>query len=126
VPDQVIRYVIGRFGHPTGALDPDVKDKILSRPRAKELLAEPPPPTVAELRRKFGTSMPDDEFLLRAVMPAEQVDAMLAAAPPASSYNPDTRPLVALVRELTQRPAVSQLVVEKPGFRLELRSRTSS
>jgi oxaloacetate decarboxylase alpha subunit len=120
VPDQVIRYVIGRFGRPTGALDPNVKDKILGSPRAKELMAEPPPPTLADLRRRFGPSMPADEFLLRAVMPAEQVDAMLAASPFAHRYNPDTRPLLSLVRELVQRP-VSHLVVEKPDFRLELR-----
>ena len=120
VPDQVIRYVIGSFGRPTGALDPNVKDKILSLPRAKELIAEPPPPTLADLRRKFGPHMPDDEFLLRAVMPAEQVDAMLASAPFAHHYNPDTRPLLSLLRELVQRP-VSNLIVEKPNFRLELR-----
>jgi oxaloacetate decarboxylase (Na+ extruding) subunit alpha len=124
VPDQVIRYVIGRFGRPTGPVDPNVKDKILSRPRARELMAEPPPPELAELRRRLGRAMPDDEFLLRAVMPAEQVDAMLAAAPFAHRYNPDTRPLLSLLRELASRP-VSHLVVEKPQFRLELRGHGS-
>ncbi len=122
VPDQVIRYVIGRFGHPTGTVDPNVKDKILARPRARELIAEPPPPSLAELRRKLGPSFSDDEFLLRAVMPAEQVDAMLAARPSTRPYNPDTRPLLKLVRELVQRP-VAHLVIEKPDFRLELRGR---
>jgi len=42
--------------------------------------AEPPPPSLSELRRRFGAAMPDEEFLLRAVMPADQVDAMLAEA----------------------------------------------
>lgn len=125
VPDQVIRYVIGRFGRPTGPVDPNVKDRILARPRAKELMQEPPPPTLAELRRRFGPSMPDDELLLRAVMPAEQVDAMLAAGSTPKPYNPDSRPLMELIRELLQRPAVGELVVEKPGFRLALRSRAS-
>jgi oxaloacetate decarboxylase (Na+ extruding) subunit alpha len=122
VPDQVIRYVIGRFGRPTGTLDPNVKDKILARLRAKELMAEPPPPDLAELRRKFGPSMSDEEFLLRAVIPAQQVDAMLAAGPFPRHYNPDARPILSLVRELVTRP-VSHLVVEKPQFRLELRGR---
>ncbi|MBO0776336.1 MAG: biotin carboxyl carrier protein, partial [Actinobacteria bacterium] len=53
VPDQVIRYVLGRFGRPTRPVDPDVAGRILALPRARELLAEPPPPTVAELRRRF-------------------------------------------------------------------------
>jgi len=123
VPDQVIRYVLGRFGRPTAPVDPDVRDRILDRPRARELAAEPPPPTLAELRRRFGTAMSDEEFLLRAVMPAQQVDAMLAAQPATRRYQPDTRPLLELIRELSRRENTSELVVSKPGFRLELRRR---
>ena len=44
VSDQAIRYVLGRFGRPTAPVDPGVADRILSRPRARELMAEPPPP----------------------------------------------------------------------------------
>ena len=54
VPDQVIRYVLGSFGRPTAPIDPEVHDRILDRPRARELVAEPEPPTPAELRRQFG------------------------------------------------------------------------
>jgi oxaloacetate decarboxylase alpha subunit len=122
VPDQVIRYVTGRFGHPTAPVDPNVVDRILARPRARELQAEPPAPPLAELRKKFDRSISDDEFLLRAVMPAEQVDAMRAAGPANRHYNPDTRPLLTLLRELAQRPRTARIVVEKPNFRLELRS----
>jgi oxaloacetate decarboxylase (Na+ extruding) subunit alpha len=121
VPDQVIRYVIGRFGRPTTPVNQNVRDRILQRPRAKELMAEPPTMSLAQLRKKFSASISDDEFLLRAVMPAEQVDAMLAAGPAARHYNPDTRPLLELLRELTQRPRTERIVVEKPNFRLELR-----
>ncbi|HEX7417216.1 MAG TPA: hypothetical protein VF315_04100, partial [Steroidobacteraceae bacterium] len=123
VPDQVIRYVIGSFGRPTAPVDPNVKDRILSRPRARELMAEPPPPPLAELRRRFDHSLSDEEFLLRAVMPSEQVDAMLAAGPALHHYNPDTRPLVELLRELAGRSPTSELVVEQPDFRLRLRGR---
>lgn len=123
VPDQVIRYVLGRFGRPTSPVDPDVKDRILERPRARELAAEPPPPSLKELRRRFPKSISDEEFLLRAVMPAEQVDAMLAAGPAARHYNPDTRPVLELIRQLTARSNASELVLEKPGFKLELRRR---
>jgi len=121
VPDQVIRYVIGRFGRPTAPVDPNVKDRILARPRARELAAEPPPPSLDELRRRFAPSLPDEELLLRAVMPADQVDAMLAAGPAVRHYNPDTRPLLTLIRELTARTDAAELIVEKPGYRLELR-----
>jgi oxaloacetate decarboxylase alpha subunit len=121
VPDEVMRYLLGRFGSPPGAVDGTVRDRVLSRPRAKELAAELPMPDVAELRRRFGAKMPDEEFVLRAVMPAAQVDAMLAAPPVARGYAPAARPILKLLRELGNRPGVSSVRIEKPGFKLELR-----
>src|SRR6185503_105442 len=99
-----IRYVTEKFGHPTMPVDPNIKDKILSRPRAKELMNELPQPTVGELRKRYGPKMSDEEMLLRAVMPEDQVDAMLAAGPAKRGYNPDGRGIAELVRELTKRP----------------------
>jgi oxaloacetate decarboxylase alpha subunit len=97
-----------------------VLDRILDRPRARELAAEPDPPTPAELRRRFpGVS--DEELLLRAHMPAEQVDAMVAAGPAARHFNPELAPVLMLLRELGARPAVRDLAVDKPGFRLSVR-----
>jgi oxaloacetate decarboxylase alpha subunit len=121
VPDQVIRYVLGSFGRPTAPVDPGVLDRILSRPRARELAAEPPPPSVAELRHRFGERICDEELLLRFGMPGEEVDAMLAAGPAVTHYNPDTQPVLRLLRELGSRPAAAELTVDKPGFRLTLK-----
>ena len=123
VPDQVIRYVLGSFGKPTMPVDPDVLDRILSRPRARELADEPPPLSVAELRHRFGDRVGDEELLLRFGMPGAEVDGMLAAGPAVTHYNPDAQPLLRLLRELGQRPAVDQLTVDKPEFRLELKGR---
>ena len=120
VSDQVIRYVLGKFGRPTVPVDSNVKDRILSRPRAEELAAEPPPLPPVELRKQFKPGISDEEFLLRATMPAEEVDAMLAASPAKRHYNPDLQPILNLLRELQKRPPASDIVVEKPGFRLEL------
>jgi oxaloacetate decarboxylase alpha subunit len=122
VPDQTIRYVLGRFGRPTAALDPNVRDRILSRPRAAEIMAEPPPLPPDELRRQFRAGISDEEFLLRAVMPAGEVDAMIAAGPARRRYNPGARPLLKLIRELASRPA-RNLVVEKPELKVSLRAR---
>lgn len=121
VSDQVIRYVLGSFGRPTVPIDPAVKDRILSRPRARELMNEPPPPTLAEMRRRFPPGLSDDEFLVRATMPVDQVESMIAAGPARRHYNPDVQPILKLLRELQGRPGVSELVVDKPNFRLELR-----
>jgi oxaloacetate decarboxylase (Na+ extruding) subunit alpha len=121
VPDQVIRYVLGSFGKPTADVEPWVLDRILDRPRARELAAEPPPASVAELRRRLPRGITDEELLLRFGMPGEEVDAMLAAAPAARHYHPEVQPVLRLLRELGSRPPVRRLVVDKPGFRLELR-----
>jgi oxaloacetate decarboxylase alpha subunit len=87
-------------------------------------MAEPPPPSLAEMRKRFSSKIGDDEFLLRATMPAEQVDAMFAAGPARRHYNPDVQPVLDLLRGLKGRP-VSDLVVEKKGFRLALHAGTT-
>jgi oxaloacetate decarboxylase (Na+ extruding) subunit alpha len=121
VPDQVIRYVLGSFGRPTRPVDPELMDRILGLPRARELMAEPPPPRVAELRRRFPR-MADEEMLLRAVMPAAEVDAMLAAGPARRHWNPDLQPVLTLLSGLRSRPRLAELSVSRPGFRLTLRA----
>jgi oxaloacetate decarboxylase alpha subunit len=121
VSDQAIRYVLGRFGRPTAPVDPDVADRILSRPRARELMAEPQPASPAELRRRLRSGLSDEELLLRATMPAGEVDAMLAAGPARRHYNPELKPVLDLLAGLRTRQGTSGLVIDKPGFRLELR-----
>ncbi|TAK50951.1 MAG: biotin carboxyl carrier protein [Gammaproteobacteria bacterium] len=122
VSDQVIRYVLGKFGRPTRPVDRAVEAAILDRPRARELATEPDFPTLAELRRQFGPHLDEEEFLLRAVMPGEQVEAMLRAGPSRATYSPESAPLLKLLREMAARPAVRDLVVAGPGFRLALHS----
>lgn len=122
VSDQAIRYVLGRFGRPTAPVDPQVQDRILDRPRARELMAEPPPASPAELRKRLPSGISDEEFLLRATMPADEVDAMLAAGPAKRHYNPDLKAVLDLLGGLRTRPRVSDILIDKPGFRLELRA----
>ena len=74
-----------------------------------------------ELRKRLGASLSDEEFLLRATMPANQVDAMIAAGPAARHYDASVPPVMSLIRMLTARGDLSQVAVEKGGFRLELR-----
>jgi oxaloacetate decarboxylase alpha subunit len=121
VPDELIRYAIGRFGKPTVPIEPEVMDRIASLPRTRELEAEPCMAPIEELRRKLGEGLSDEEFLLRATMPQTQVDAMRAAGPAPRRYDPSNRPVLDLIRKLTARRDLSHVLVEKPGFRLELR-----
>jgi oxaloacetate decarboxylase alpha subunit len=104
----------------SGVLDANAKDKILARPRAQELASEAPPLSPQDLRKNFKRGISDDEFLLRATMPADQVDAMIAAGPAKRHYNPPMQPVLNLLRELAKRPATSDVVIDKPGFHLEL------
>lgn len=82
VPDEVIQYAAGYYGEPVAPIEPNVLDKIMSMPRAKEILAHPPEqPDLAELRRRHGTGTDDDELILRALVPATDLDRMRAAGP---------------------------------------------
>src|SRR5215475_13748466 len=94
IPDEAIRYALGRFGKPNVPIDPNVMDRIHSMPRTRELLAEPAMAPLEELRRRIGPQLSDEEFLLRAVMPAGQVDAMLAAGPAPRHYDPTLKPVM--------------------------------
>jgi len=125
VSDQVIRYVMGKFGRPTRPVDPAVEAAILDRPRAKEIAAEPDFPSLADLRASFGHIRNDEEFLLRAVMPGEQVDDMLAAGASRAGYSPEAAPMLALLRALAARPAARDILVERPGLRLSLHAGAS-
>ena len=120
VSDQVIRYVMGKFGRPTRPVDPAVEAAILDRPRARELLSEPDFPTLGQLRRRFGARMNEEEFLLRAVMPAEQVDAMLACGRSRSSYSPQGAVILQLLRKLAARPPAQNIDLECSGLRIAL------
>ncbi len=120
IPDEVIRYALGRFGRPNVAIAPNVLDRIMSLPRTKEILAEPGMPPLPELRRRIGANLSDEEFLLRATMPANLVDAMQAAGPAPRTYDPSMRPVLELIRSLCARQDLTSIIVEKAGFRLEL------
>jgi oxaloacetate decarboxylase alpha subunit len=121
IPDEAIRYAIGRFGKPNVPIDAQVMDRIESLPRTKELRAEASMAPLSELRRQVGESLSDEEFLLRATMPAGQVDAMKAAGPAARHYNPALKPVMSLIRQLAEHRDLSSVSVEKPGFKLEMR-----
>jgi oxaloacetate decarboxylase alpha subunit len=121
IPDEVIRYALGRFGRPNVPIDAAVMDRIESLPRTRELKAEPPMAELSELRRRLGSDLSDEEFLLRATMPANLVDAMRAAGPAPRDYDPAVRPVMELLRKLLARRDLAAVEIGKPGFRLALR-----
>jgi oxaloacetate decarboxylase alpha subunit len=105
-------------------MDPDIKDRILGTPRARELEKwQPPEPSLAEMRKKYGgRGVSDEDMILRWIMSKEEVDLMHAAGPPREYFDAE-QPLVTLIRELTRRTDCSGIRVRKPGFSLILERR---
>jgi oxaloacetate decarboxylase alpha subunit len=120
IPDEIIRYALGRFGRPNVPIAPEVMDRIMANPRTKELQAEPGMAELSDLRKRIGKTLSDEEFLLRATMPAEMVDAMKAKGPAPREYDPSTVALMNLLRDLLKRTDVTELQIEKEDFKLEL------
>jgi oxaloacetate decarboxylase alpha subunit len=108
-------------------MDPNVKDKILNRPRGKELTKwQPPEPSIQELRRKFGgAQISDEEFLLRWLLTEEEITAMKAAGPP-KEYLDARHPLITLLEELTKRKGSGMIRVKQERFSLVLEKREKS
>jgi oxaloacetate decarboxylase alpha subunit len=125
IPDEVIRYALGKFGRPNVPIAPEVMDRIDSLPRTRELRQDPGMPPLPELRKRIGNELSDEEFLLRATMPGAQVDAMKAAGSASRTYDPKIVPVINLIRQLAARRDIAHITIDKPGFRLELNSRTT-
>jgi oxaloacetate decarboxylase (Na+ extruding) subunit alpha len=86
IPDEVIQYAAGFYGETVAPIDSNVLDKIMSAPRAKGVLANPPEqPTIEELRKRYGTT-DDDELILRALVPEADLKRMKAAGPVQTAY----------------------------------------
>jgi oxaloacetate decarboxylase alpha subunit len=121
VPDEVVAYAAGHYGDPPAPIDPDVHDRIMASPRSAEVVAQPPEePSPAELRARHGTGTDDDELILRALLPAEAVDAMRAAGPVRRDY-PLSGSEVDQVRALLAGTASPYLRVVTESMDLELR-----
>jgi oxaloacetate decarboxylase alpha subunit len=120
IPDEIIRYALGRFGRPNVPIEPHVLDRIMANPRTKELQAEPDMAELSDLRRRIGSTLSDEEFLLRATMPANLVDAMQAAGPAPREYDPAKVSVMNLLREVLRRTDIDGLTIAKDDFKLEL------
>ncbi len=125
VTDQTIEYAMGIWGKEGAVyMDTNVKEKILNRPRAKEI-AERPHPTdsLQDLRRKFGgQGGSDEEVLLRFFTSKEDVERMHAAGP-ARNYSSNGNPLVNLVAELSKQSDRSSIYIQRPNFSIRLEKR---
>jgi oxaloacetate decarboxylase (Na+ extruding) subunit alpha len=86
IPDEIIQYAAGFYGETAGPIDQNIKDIIMSSPRAKQVVANPPPqPSIEDLRAEYGTE-DDDELILRALVPGEGLEKMRKSGPVETTY----------------------------------------
>jgi oxaloacetate decarboxylase alpha subunit len=122
VTDQIIQYALGYWGKEGADLmAPEVKAKIMDRPRAGEWAAwQPPEPTVAEIRKKMNAgNCSDEELLLRWNLSVDEIAAMRAAGAP-KEYLTARQPLVNLLDALAKRSDYRQIVIQKGDMFLSL------
>jgi oxaloacetate decarboxylase alpha subunit len=125
VTDQSIQYALGYWGEEGARLmDEDVKDKILSRPRAREWEGwTRPEPSLHEVREKFGgPGVSDEELVLRVITGPDSVKAMLAAGAPKEFLNAG-RPLSDLMKQLTDVRELRQVHIQRGDLSLKLEQR---
>ncbi|MCD6679426.1 MAG: pyruvate carboxylase subunit B [Burkholderiaceae bacterium] len=119
VPDAVKKYALGYYGRLLAPVKPDVLDRIITNGSPAIAMTPTPPDPVVPALRKAYPNMSDEERLLRFMFPGSQVDEMLAQRPTATTYHFE-KPVVRLLRELSQRPRKARIVVTKGSDRLEL------
>jgi oxaloacetate decarboxylase alpha subunit len=125
VTDQVIQYALGHWGKEAAdEVDPNIKDKFLDLPRAKEFVRwHPPQPSLEEIRARLGgPGVDDDELLMRYVVGKDDVGAMRAAAGP-KEYLSARKPLLTLLHDLTRRTECRQIYIQKDGLSVTLEKR---
>jgi len=139
--DQTIQYAIGLWGETESqAFDSNVKDIILSSPKAKKLINWTPPElSLAEIRKKFGgPDVSDDELILRYLGGNEQFEHLSAnqnrSQPHFHASAPITQATVcndhqvitkksdvlSLVNSLSQKSELGQVSVNLPDMSLKL------
>ena len=119
VSDDVIHYAWGRHGgdEAIAGMDPDVRAKILDRPRARELEHyEEPQPTLRELRQRYGEQTSDEELILRAIVGDDAVEVVRGHQRPV-----EERPFAEVVRELTERSSYRAVSLDGPGLSVRVR-----
>lgn len=124
VSDEIIQYALGFWGEDErDAIDPDVRDKVLDRPRARELAKSPPEePSLEELRKRHGgPGVSDEEMMLRIFTDEESV-AQMRAAPGRTSSPNSTSGVAGLIAELSRHEHVRLFQIRTNGIALTLKN----
>lgn len=117
VSDQILQFALGFWGATErDAIDPNVRDRIVSRPRAREVAAwVPHQTTLKEFRGQFGSAgVNDDEMLLRYFAGIDETQAMRNAPGGGIGINANTS-LNLLIENLGKKKNFGNVRIEKNG-----------
>jgi oxaloacetate decarboxylase (Na+ extruding) subunit alpha len=89
VPDEVIIYLMGKFGTPPAPVDENVRDKVLTSSHGRRFAGwERPQPSLKEIREQYGgAGISDEELLLRYMVPLDDLQAAYDAGPVKPTYD---------------------------------------
>jgi oxaloacetate decarboxylase (Na+ extruding) subunit alpha len=126
VIDELIMFAQGVYGEDSGYtwMDQNLKDKLLSMPRAAELAARRRPDvTLQQIREQLsGPGVSDEELLLRFIMKGDrEIAAMRAAGPPKQYFTAEV-PLVTLIDTLKKCKQVRFVNLQRGSDTLSLRN----
>ena len=126
--DELILFAQGVYGVDSGYtwMEQNLKDRLLSLPRARELAArERRDVSLRDVREQLGgPGVSDEELLLRYIMKGRQeIEAMRAAGAP-REYRGAALPLPSLLKELARHKSVRYVSVQRGGDRLTLQNRS--
>jgi len=126
VPDEVVHYMHGHYGEIYGPVNQDVRDRILSTDRAKQLAKwERPNPSLDEIKKGFKKGISDEELLLRYMNSKEEVDKTIANGPVHKDPRRSTNKIVANVIDLiSEKSTTHQFSSIQNGFSLNLSKRS--
>ncbi len=121
VPDEVVQYAAGYYGKTVAPIEPDILDRIMASPRAREVLAHPPEQlTLDDLKAKYGTD-DEDELILRATVPQADIDKMRAAGPVKRTFPLMSSPELDQVRQLLEITNVPIIEVKSSHLTVTLK-----
>ena len=128
VSDEVIRYALGHWGSEGPEfMDQNVRDRILSSPRASQLAAEDiatEEPTLDELRKRYDASLSNDELTTRILAGMGMADLSFKRprleAGTYAGYRELHSPLLRLVGKFAASAALQGVHVRGDGLELAM------
>lgn len=117
VSDEIIQYALGGWGREEAeSMVPEVREKVLARPRAEALARmKPEQPTLAQVRERWGgVGVSDDELLLNFFTDAQQV-AQMRRVRAERAGSEGSQGLQSLIAKLGEARSVRHVLIRRGG-----------